>query len=631
MRKKFFYGLTVILMVTALLIGGCEQPINEEEPGGPEGNVTSVSITGSEGAVNGIKLDIYVGGTINLNATVLPADAPNKGVDWSVSPAGIVTVDNGTITGAAEGLARVTVTTKAKKADGNPATNWVDINVQLRPEDIPLVLALHNQANPPVEGTTTVLPVFTTEGSRLIINNVTSTTGWGTNYNQVTGNTIVYLARPLAAPYSISARIKISEAHRDPQTDNGVIMGVFTDPKVDTSLATASGENAILFAGIANATTGRKRMYTSRSSDNTNSSASAGEFNATNVAKEYVFTVVRGGAAEENSFEMTVVDDSVDPSETKLQGTRTTADAQSHSRLRSLDNTPVYLGFIISGVKAEISSIVISQGEDLEPVYESPAATPTPRPAITGVTITNTETTVNVGSFLQMTAEVAPEGADDRLTWSIDPADDSVATIDPATGLVTGVGAGDVTVFATSVDNGAIKSAGTIVTVEDVPEVIENNRSWNFQTRPQGWPTSGNTSSGTPDYYYGQGMTLLSSIRTMQVNPAGSAPSGSGFSNGFLQAGGAAVNGYARIDEVQGPFDITIKYSSNTGDSAGRYPSIKLGDAEAVHGAGSTQEQDPQTHTASYSGTDKITVLILTETGMNPGRIYDVIIEYKGQ
>jgi uncharacterized protein YjdB len=629
MRKKWFYGLTAVLAVMALLAGGCDQPTDESTSQEDGVKVTSVSITGSEGAVNGLTLNLYAGTTLNLNATVLPADATNKGVDWASSDTGVATVNKGLITGVAEGTARITVTTQGKKADGNPATNWVNIKVQDDPDNIPLQLRLYNQADPPVEGTTTTLPAFT-DTKRLIINNVTSTTGWGSNYNQVTGNTVVYLARPLAAPYEISARIKISETHRDPHTDNGVIIAAFTDPKVDTSQAAATGENAILFAGIANATTGRKRIYTSRSSANDNSSVSAGEFTAKSVGEEYVFTVTRRGNTDQDGFEMTVVDDSVDPPVTKLTGTRDTSDSQTHTKLRDQDNTPVYLGFIISGVKAEISSIVIKQGGDLETVFSSPDAEPTPKPTITGVSITNTETTVNVGAPLQMTAAVTPEGADDWLTWSIDPASDTVATINADTGLLTGVGVGTVTVYATSVADTQIKSTGVTVTVQDVPEVIENNRSWNFQTLPAGWTAGSNTTSGAADYYYGQGMTLLASTRTMQVNPTGTAPSGSEFSNGFLQPNGAATNGYVSIAEVQGPFDITLKYCSNTSaDSPGRYPSVKFGDAEATYGDGSTGTSDPKTYTASYAGTDKITVLILGP--VHPGRLYDVIIEYKGE
>ncbi len=67
--------------------------------------------------VNSIALDkvtanVQVGGTLDLNVIVTPADATNQEIKWSTSNAAVATVTDGTVTGIALGTA--TITAKAK-------------------------------------------------------------------------------------------------------------------------------------------------------------------------------------------------------------------------------------------------------------------------------------------------------------------------------------------------------------------------------------------------------------------------------------------------------------------------------------------------------------------------------------
>lgn len=68
-------------------------------------NVSSVSL-------NKASTTIKVGANETLTATVLPADAANKNVTWSSDKPGVATVNNGVVTGVAEGTATITVTTE---------------------------------------------------------------------------------------------------------------------------------------------------------------------------------------------------------------------------------------------------------------------------------------------------------------------------------------------------------------------------------------------------------------------------------------------------------------------------------------------------------------------------------------
>ena len=71
-------------------------------------------------AVTGVTLDkseatLQIGGTVTLTATVVPANADNKSVNWTSSDNNVATVANGVVTAVAAGNATITV----KTVDGN--------------------------------------------------------------------------------------------------------------------------------------------------------------------------------------------------------------------------------------------------------------------------------------------------------------------------------------------------------------------------------------------------------------------------------------------------------------------------------------------------------------------------------
>ena len=90
-----------ILLVLPLV--SCEKDTQTPTP-------TNVPVTGVE--LNVAELELEVGQTAVLTATVLPEDATDKTVTWSSSAPEIVSVDeNGTVEGLAAGNATVTVAT----------------------------------------------------------------------------------------------------------------------------------------------------------------------------------------------------------------------------------------------------------------------------------------------------------------------------------------------------------------------------------------------------------------------------------------------------------------------------------------------------------------------------------------
>lgn len=75
----------------------------------PSVPVTSVTLNKSE-------LTLEIDGEETLTATVVPDNATDKTVTWSVTPTGIVTVDNGKVTAVTTGEATVTATADGKSA-----------------------------------------------------------------------------------------------------------------------------------------------------------------------------------------------------------------------------------------------------------------------------------------------------------------------------------------------------------------------------------------------------------------------------------------------------------------------------------------------------------------------------------
>ena len=95
------------------------------------------------------------------------------------------------------------------------------------------------------------------------------------------------------------------------------------------------------------------------------------------------------------------------------------------------------------------------------------------RVAVTGVSVSPATATLVVGEVLTLTATVSPEdAANQKVTWSSHNA--TIASVDPATGLVTAVSPGTVTIVATSEDGN--KTATCSLTVrEPAPDEIVAN------------------------------------------------------------------------------------------------------------------------------------------------------------
>src|SRR5215470_11541043 len=107
LRAKFLF-IAAIFTMAALAFTGCQQPNNEPSPKPDPVPVSSVAINSFYKP-----LTMTVGNTpIQIEWTVLPDNATDKAVTWSVTPAGVITVVDGLVTAVSEGTATITVKTQ---------------------------------------------------------------------------------------------------------------------------------------------------------------------------------------------------------------------------------------------------------------------------------------------------------------------------------------------------------------------------------------------------------------------------------------------------------------------------------------------------------------------------------------
>jgi len=145
--------------------------------------------------------------------------------------------------------------------------------------------------------------------------------------------------------------------------------------------------------------------------------------------------------------------------------------------------------------------------------------------------------------------------------------------------------------------------------------------AWNFQQVPSGWVDDGSTNNGT-DADYGNGMTLTASTRTTRIKTTQTAD---GASTGCIQPNGAGA--FAKIEDVQGPFDITLKYTDTGSSAQGRTPYIQIPSGTTVGTGPGSNGATVISYTYRYTGTDKVTVIL---NGSGALRYFDVIIDFIG-
>jgi len=482
--KKFLKLSALLITVMSVLFLGCS---SDGGGGGSEtgGDVAVVSIAI---LVNGTQVanppySIYIDDTAALSALVLPANATEKGYDFTLEDNdGVLSLSSSNVLSALKaGTATIKVTSKGKKADDTFATASLSVVVTENPEGITTAeLVVINQNSNTDSKTTTSLPALNADKRYVIVNNE-ATANLPNEWANVAGNTIVYLNKPLKiqsevsgtgdtatvtyTPYSISARVRITGGRDTPalsDTANCLITGIFTNPTLPVTTNTP-----LYFVGMRHAWSGQKRMYVSSSSANAGtafSSTGAPDFDKADTdatkksgfqEQEYVVKVERTTAAVYTLFVY-----KADGTTLIASNTRGSLSNQVNAALQK-DDDFYYLGFIVSGVTVEISNIVVKDGT--ETVFQAATDAVPDTVAVKSVSVTATNPVGADANYnyqciianyptagVQLNAQVVPtDAAAQNVTWSIDPSANGTVT----SGLVKITTAGVTTVKAQSTDD----------------------------------------------------------------------------------------------------------------------------------------------------------------------------------
>lgn len=433
MKALRFIGFTLLVMALA----GCPTPIDDQD----DDDTLTIDVVDVSLSVSGIR-SLELGETLQLTATVDPANA-NSGLTWSSSNTAAATVSqSGLVTPAAEGT---TVITVASTKDPNNINDSCTIVVIAAGTAADMSgWKLYNQLAAPVEGTTTELPEFI-NGEMI----VTNKSQGGFASAGVTNTTFVYYDTPFSGEFSIRARVKSYEAVAT-GTGLGVTVGAYAQ--------TAPGEFGeavkMVTMQVRNANGGDKNAYWSKTGDNGNGNPKE---SGIDVPKEVerIYQVSRSA----DGFTLGIYDSTTGA---LVEGMEASLPYASINAAITADS-PMYLGFTVTGVTAEISNVVITSGGVEQYATVSIPAEPV---TVSKVTVTGPELNPDVvdGTYvyhyqnsledaqadtITLTAAVTPAFADDpTVSWI--SSNEAVATV--ADGVVTVEGAGAVTITARAND-----------------------------------------------------------------------------------------------------------------------------------------------------------------------------------
>lgn len=392
-------------------------------------NVKAIAVTSV--SLNKTTADMFVGGSdLTLSATVLPANATNKGVTWSSNNSAVASVnENGVVQAISEGSATITATTD----DGGFKANCL-VTVAGKPTNGEAVINKFETISGNIDdhisyqglkGSGTSDAQVNTEELRIYQNG---------GYLLLTSDAETYITEvTIGSSMSTTVAYQTAELNRKTRALNE---NENYDLEANSTI-TFDGLATDEFKIICNGADKNHRLYVNY------------------IDVKYAYN---GGPGPSGDVEVTGV--SVSPKSLKL----TTGDTSTLSALVSpnnatnkavtwsSDNTSVVTvsntGKVTAvGVGNASVTATTQDGEFTDACNISVAAKVI---AVTGVTLDKTTFTLNEGDDATLVATVAPSNATNKdVTW--ESSDGSVATVN-ASGKVVAVSAGNATITVKTVD-----------------------------------------------------------------------------------------------------------------------------------------------------------------------------------
>ena len=412
----------------------------------------------SNAAVTGIMLDkstadVSINGTVQLTATVEPANAGNKEVSWGSSDTSVATVDNtGKVTGVAEGTATITATSAADPSISASCVVTVsdvhvdDVSISPSPANVSINNSVQLTANiTPENASNKNVTWASSDSSIATVDNSGKVTGVSEGEATITVTT------------EDGGKIAICTVTVTKQKAYVIIIGDYalsTDSSGDELVNSGSGSQVYHYHGLA----GVEYTAGSAATDNIRwfLEETEGGYYIKSQDGRYL-NATYGTNSTGGSDGVLKLDETKDV--WVLDGTLESW-ALNGSKLKSTNANKSLTHEETSNGNAINLFTVRSTGEETSLIE---AGDPV---AVTGVTVTPETAEVSAGQTVQLAATVSPENATNKgVEWS--SGDNSVATVDE-TGKVTGVAEGTAVITATTVD-GSYSASCTISVTEPAP------------------------------------------------------------------------------------------------------------------------------------------------------------------
>ena len=458
---------------------------------GIEGSTCNVNITVP---VTSITLspstkDIYVGGEVEVTATITPSTASNQGLTWSLSDGTVASVSGTGKTVTVTGLNKGTTTLTATAADGSGVAGTATINVVYTPITSLTITAAGNK--------TTILDSETVQLTATVDNNATQPV----TFKYSSGNTDVATVSATGLVTGVKtgkAVITVTATNSAGSAQGTIEITVNPTPVTTVTLTAAEGKTTILDSETVQLTASVDSKATQPITftyDSSNPSVATIDNNGLvtgNATGTSIITVKANNAANvEKTATITITVNPTPISTLILSATQTQIKDSENSQITATVNstatTPVTFTYIsentsvatvnanglVTGVAPGEAVIKVTAKNGANEMTKAITITVTATSA-TGITVTaegnNNELyyTSDLQEFideLQLSATITPANATPGITWS--SSNERIATVD-ANGLVKTSGIGQVTITAKATYTQTVTAQYTITVIEHI-------------------------------------------------------------------------------------------------------------------------------------------------------------------
>lgn len=410
---------------------------------------------------------MYVGDTLTLKPTILPAEAASDKLAWSTTNSYVVSVSGGVLTAKKEGTAKITVRTTSDKI----ATCQITVKAVE-----PTSVSINNTKATIKIGDTITLT--STVNPKNASQNVT----WSSsNTNIATVSNGIVTAKAVG-----SATITVKTSNGKTATCNVTVTPIeVTSIALNKTSATLKvGENTSLSVTYtpSNATT---KSVTWTSDNNSIATVSNGVVTAKSVGSAVITAKTSNGKTATCKVTVNPIDvTSISLNETEKtieQGKTATIYATvspSNATVKTIKWSSSNTSVATIDTNGKITAK--SAGSTTITATSNNGKTATckiivPEVAVTSISLSKTSASINIGDTVALTATINPENAANKsIIWAVD--DKSIATVDN-NGNVKAVGVGK-TIVTAKTSNG--KTAACTITVIDT-----SNLKVNFTERMQ--------------------------------------------------------------------------------------------------------------------------------------------------